>query len=114
MRVSISPSVIKGAVTANPSKSAMQRAVAAALLAKGKTVINNPGLSNDCLAALDVAEKLGAVVNRGDNTIEITGKGVQPAQGEINCGESGLGIRMFTPVAACLKRPSPSTVTAAS
>ncbi len=100
MRVSISPSVIKGAVTANPSKSAMQRAVAAALLAKGKTVINNPGLSNDCLAALDVAEKLGAVVKRGDNTIEITGKGVQPAQGEINCGESGLGIRMFTPVAA--------------
>lgn len=100
MRVSISPSVIKGAVTANPSKSAMQRAVAAALLAKGKTVIHNPGLSNDCLAALEVAENLGAVVKRGEETIEITGKGVQPLHEEINCGESGLGIRMFTPVAA--------------
>ncbi|RPE09407.1 3-phosphoshikimate 1-carboxyvinyltransferase [Chitinophaga lutea] len=100
MRVSISPSVIKGAVTANPSKSAMQRAVAAALLAKGKTVIHNPGLSNDCLAALEVAENLGAVVKRGEETIEITGNGVQPLHEEINCGESGLGIRMFTPVAA--------------
>lgn len=100
MKVSISPSVIRGAVTANPSKSAMQRAVAAALLAKGRTIIHNPGLSNDCLAALEVAENLGAMVKRVDDTIQITGKGVQPFYDEINCGESGLGIRMFTPIAA--------------
>lgn len=100
MRVSISPSAINGSVTANPSKSAMQRAVAAALLAKGKTIIHNPGLSNDCLAALEVAEHLGAMVKRVDESIHITGKGVQPFYDEINCGESGLGIRMFTPIAA--------------
>lgn len=100
MKVTVSPAAINGSVTANPSKSAMQRAVAAALLAKGKTVIHNPGLSNDCLAALEVAENLGAMVKRVNEDIEITSKGIQPFYDEINCGESGLGIRMFTPVAA--------------
>ncbi|QEH43336.1 3-phosphoshikimate 1-carboxyvinyltransferase [Chitinophaga sp. XS-30] len=100
MKVIVSPATISGSVTANPSKSAMQRAVAAALLAKGRTTIHNPGLSNDCLAALEVAENLGAMVKRVNEDIEITSNGVQPFYDEINCGESGLGIRMFTPIAA--------------
>lgn len=100
MQVIVSPGEIKGTVTANPSKSAMQRAVAAALLSKGKTVIHNPGLSNDCLAALEVAENLGAKIKREAEDIEITSNGVKPFYDSINCGESGLGIRMFTPIAA--------------
>lgn len=100
MQVIVSPGVIKGTVTANPSKSAMQRAVAAALLSKGKTVIHNPGLSNDCLAALEVAENLGAKIKRVEEHIEITSNGVKPFYDTINCGESGLGIRMFTPIAS--------------
>lgn len=102
MQVTISPGAISGTVTANPSKSAMQRAVAAALLSNGTSIIRNPGLSNDCLAALDVAGKLGAVIKRNEDHIEITSKGVFPSteNKEINCGESGLGIRMFTPIAA--------------
>lgn len=102
MQVTISPGAISGTVTANPSKSAMQRAVAAALLSNGTSIIRNPGLSNDCLAALDVAGKLGAVIKRNEDNIEITSKGIYPAaeNNEINCGESGLGIRMFTPIAA--------------
>lgn len=104
MKVIVSPAAITGSVTANPSKSAMQRAVAAALLAKGKTTIHNPGLSNDCLAALEVAENLGAMVKRVNEDIEITSRGVQPFYDEINCGESGLGIRMFTPIVALADR----------
>lgn len=100
MQVIVSPAVIKGTVTANPSKSAMQRAVAAALLAHGTTIIRNPGLSNDCLAALEVAENLGAKIKREADYFEITSNGVKPFYDEINCGESGLGIRMFTPIAA--------------
>jgi 3-phosphoshikimate 1-carboxyvinyltransferase len=100
MQVTISPGAISGTVTANPSKSAMQRAVAAALLSNGTSIIRNPGLSNDCLAALDVAGKLGAVVKRNEDYIEITSTGINPVAAEINCGESGLGIRMFTPIAA--------------
>ncbi|WP_298709915.1 3-phosphoshikimate 1-carboxyvinyltransferase, partial [uncultured Chitinophaga sp.] len=104
MIATIQPGHISGNVTANPSKSAMQRAVAAALLATGKTVIRNPGLSNDCLAALEVAENLGAMVKRVDEEIHITSKGVAPFYDEINCGESGLGIRMFTPITALADR----------
>lgn len=100
MQVTISPGAISGTVTANPSKSAMQRAVAAALLSNGTSIIRNPGLSNDCLAALDVAGKLGAEIKRNEDHIEITSKGINPVAEEINCGESGLGIRMFTPIAA--------------
>ncbi|MGN6509792.1 MAG: 3-phosphoshikimate 1-carboxyvinyltransferase [Chitinophaga sp.] len=105
MNVTILPAPVSGNVTANPSKSAMQRAVAAALLAKGTTVIRNPGLSNDCLAALEVAENLGAMVKRVGEEIHITSNGVKPFYDEINCGESGLGIRMFTPIAALAETP---------
>lgn len=105
MQVTVSPATITGTVTANPSKSAMQRAVAAALLAKGTTIIRNPGLSNDCLAALEVAENLGAKIKRECDYFEITSNGVAPFYDEINCGESGLGIRMFTPIAALSSLP---------
>lgn len=105
MDVIILPGRIEGKVSANASKSAMQRAVAAALLAQGKSVIYNPGKSNDCVAALEVAMKLGAEVRYTEERIEITGHGVQPLSAEINCGESGLGIRMFTPIAALSALP---------
>lgn len=105
MEVIISQSHIEGRVSANASKSAMQRAVAAALMAKGKSIIYNPGKSNDCLAALEVAQSLGAKVNYVNDKIEITAQGVNPVSPEINCGESGLGIRMFTPIAAISEKP---------
>lgn len=79
----------------------MQRACAAALLNQGVTAIHNPGRSNDDLAALDVIQNLGAVIQEDTVAkIVIDSKGVQPVAPEMNCGESGLGIRMFTPIAA--------------
>jgi 3-phosphoshikimate 1-carboxyvinyltransferase len=108
----IQPAAIKGTITAPTSKSSMQRACAAALLHNGTTVINNPGRSNDDLAALDIIQKLGAVVNENeDGSLTITGSealvtskvpstGGDLGEAAINCGESGLSIRMFTPVAA--------------
>ncbi|OYU53858.1 MAG: 3-phosphoshikimate 1-carboxyvinyltransferase [Chitinophagaceae bacterium BSSC1] len=101
MIATIQPSILTGSLYAPASKSSMQRACAAALLTNGITIITNPGKSNDDLAALDVIQKLGAQVSRIDaNTIQIVSTGIHPANKEINCGESGLGIRMFTPIAA--------------
>ena len=101
MIATIQPSHLQGSLYAPASKSSMQRACAAALLTNGITTITNPGKSNDDLAALDVIQKLGAVLSKLDaNTIQIVSKGIHPANKEINCGESGLGIRMFTPIAA--------------
>lgn len=78
----------------------MQRACAAALLAGGTSVIKNPGNSNDDKAALDIIQKLGAVIETNGNELRITSNGVKPIGSEINCGESGLSIRMFTPLVA--------------
>lgn len=96
----VHPSSISGSILAPRSKSDMQRACAAALLHRGRTIIHHPGRSNDDLAALDVISKLGADVKDLRDTIVIESKGVYPAEHDINCGESGLGIRMFTPIAA--------------
>lgn len=78
----------------------MQRACAAALVAKGKSIIKNPGHSNDDKAAMDITQRLGGTVTNNGNDLTIESNGVQPVSSEINCGESGLSIRMFTPLVA--------------
>ena len=101
IKARVTPSIITGTITAPASKSSMQRACAASLIRKGETIIKNPGVSNDDLAAIDVIQKLGAVVTTLDNgDLHIVSGGVNPASNTINCGESGLGIRMFTPITA--------------
>jgi 3-phosphoshikimate 1-carboxyvinyltransferase len=106
MIVQIHSSTLKGTIYAPSSKSSMQRACAAALIKKGISNIFNPGVSNDDLAALDVIKKLGAVIkDNADGSITITSNGIVPESEEINCGESGLGIRMFTPIAALSNQP---------
>jgi 3-phosphoshikimate 1-carboxyvinyltransferase len=108
MRATVYPNTLRGEQVAPASKSSMQRACAAALLHPGTTRISNPGHSNDDLAAIDVIQKLGATVTIeqssiekiNDATILVHSDGVKPFVSSINCGESGLGIRMFTPIAA--------------
>ena len=101
MIVKIQPGKISGNIDAPTSKSSMQRACAAALLNDGKTIITNPGRSNDDLAALGVIDNLGAkVLHQSTNELVIESEGVKPVSREMNCGESGLGIRMFAPIAA--------------
>jgi 3-phosphoshikimate 1-carboxyvinyltransferase len=79
----------------------MQRACAAALLAKGKSIIRNPGHSNDDKAAIEIIKKLGATVEINNEELIVNNTGrINPVSNEVNCGESGLSIRMFTPVIA--------------
>lgn len=108
MQVTIQPSFIKGTIQAPTSKSSMQRACAAALLIKGETIIKNPGYSNDDKAALGILTSLGcewSMVN-GQLTIDSSKSFLNPSFTihhsplTINCGESGLGIRMFAPIIA--------------
>lgn len=100
MKVTVRPSQLRGAIYAPASKSSMQRACAAALLARGATVIQNPGHSNDDKAALDIIQRLGAAVEITGDEITVTSHGIKPVANEVNCGESGLSIRMFTPLVA--------------
>ena len=106
MKVTIQPSSVSGNIFAPASKSSMQRACAAAFVRKGESIIRNPGISNDDKAAINVIKALGATVNeQADGSLQITSHrihpvDIHPVQHEINCGESGLGIRMFTPLMA--------------
>ena len=101
MIVNIQPSKIQGNIVAPASKSSMQRALAAALLKKGETILRNPGNSNDDRSALGVIEALGAAIEiYREGSLRIISEGVQPIRNVINCGESGLGIRMFAPIIA--------------
>jgi 3-phosphoshikimate 1-carboxyvinyltransferase len=126
MITTIQPSKLKGMIPAPVSKSSMQRACAAALLHAGETIIHHPGHSNDDKAALGVIRDLGAGMETlEDGSLRILSKGLgggadisrgAAASGdqeavfsapplEVNCGESGLGIRMFAPIIALSGRP---------
>lgn len=105
MKVTINPSQLKGSVEAPASKSSMQRACAAALLAKGRSIISNPGHCNDDKAAIEIIKTLGAEVEilNGEMIVKSLGFPKIPPSGSgeaVNSRESGLGIRMFTPIAA--------------
>lgn len=103
---SITRSTISGSVAAPASKSMMGRAVAAALLADGISVIRNPSYCDDARTALDIIGALGAVMSEGEKlAIRGTGKRLlYPKKGSLDCRESGLCMRMFTPIAALLDR----------
>jgi 3-phosphoshikimate 1-carboxyvinyltransferase len=107
MKKDVYPSILKGEIKAPGSKSIAQRMVAAALMAKGKTVLYDYPDSADCQAALQVAQSLGAVVTKVGNEVTIQGgfpqnfqTGIRNPKPQIFCGESGLASRMFTPIAA--------------
>lgn len=104
--VTIQPSSVTGTITAPASKSSMQRACAAALVRKGESIIDNPGHSNDDKAALTVIKALGAnIVSVDDEQLVIHSNGVNAVSSVVNCGESGLGIRMFAPLVALNPTP---------
>ena len=101
MKTVISPKAINGSITPPPSKSITQRAYAAALLHNGKTIIQNTGGSADEVAALNIIQQLGASVDCiNEDTLIIQSKGLNPTTNEINCNESGLAARLFTPIVA--------------
>lgn len=105
MNAIIQPSSITGTIQAAASKSSMQRACAAALLHNGKTIIHNPGHSNDDKTAINVIQQLGATVEFAGEELHVISNGVNAMNQHIHCGESGLGIRMFAPIISMNKVP---------
>lgn len=101
MEISIHPSKLSGSITIPPSKSDAQRTYLAAALAKGTSVITGWGNSDDERAMRAAIQQLGAKVAVGSNgELHITGWKNTPSETQISAGESGLGIRLLTPVCA--------------
>lgn len=86
------------------SKSIAQRAILAAALCEGESVLENFEPCNDTVGALEVIKKLGAGVTINGTTLRINGKGIKSLNSidKIEVGESGLLTRLLIPLAAFL------------
>lgn len=102
MNVLIHPKPLSGTIQIPPSKSLSHRAVIAASLAKGKSVIRNIVLSDDVLATVDAMEKIGIKIVKQPKQLVIHGQGkVQIGDDNFfDCNESGSTLRFLIPVLA--------------
>jgi 3-phosphoshikimate 1-carboxyvinyltransferase len=101
VKMRITPSSIEGEVTAPPSKSYTHRAVIAASLAAGESLIENPLLSDDTLYTINACRSLGADIKlEGNLKIKGTGGKIKASKERIFAGNSGSTIRMIAPLAA--------------
>ncbi len=100
MKAIFSPSLAKGEVRAPGSKSVSHRALIAASLAKGESVIRGMELSQDILATADCLRALGAKITLGSEEAVVYGSGgVKAAARELYCRESGSTLRFCLPLA---------------
>lgn len=101
MKVVIPHTFSVSEVTAPASKSFAQRALIGAALSKEQSTIRGVGYSSDVVNIIDVVRNLGAFVESSMQDIHIKGF-EKPIEEPINCGESGLGIRLAAPVFSVL------------
>lgn len=100
MTETITPSEWCGTVKAPPSKSHLQRAIAIAALAEGRSIIEGYAPSADVDAAIAAVRALGAEVEVDGPTLRIARGQMLRHTATLHCGESGLAARMFGPVAS--------------
>ena len=92
MDKSIPAGSLRGELTPPCSKSYAQRALAASLLADGRSVLHNLAYCDDTRAAVRCIETLGASVQRIDRqTLAVEG-GLDPVGNPLFVGDSGVDI----------------------
>ncbi|MBN1651636.1 MAG: 3-phosphoshikimate 1-carboxyvinyltransferase [Bacteroidales bacterium] len=99
MNIKVFPSKVKGTIQAPASKSMLQRAIAASFLSDKSVQIDGFSPSADANAALELLKTLGVHVKIKENTLFIE-PNFNPKSKHLTCGESGLGIRLFSPILA--------------
>lgn len=107
MKVRIQAGIASGSIQAPPSKSAAHRALIAAALTKGTSIVRGVAPSEDILATLDCVRALGAKVILSGNAAAVTGFANPPAE-KFPCRESGSTLRFLLPL--CLLRETPAVL----
>lgn len=99
MKIIVRPSVLEGSLSANPSKSYMQRALALTGLSGKPMVIDHPCKSADSMAAMEIVQNMGFKSHFDENSLLMT---PAPAHFHPNwhAGESGLSARIFSVIAS--------------
>ena len=95
----IKPNKLKGTITLPPSKSLAHRAIIAASLARGRSVIRNMEYSQDIEATIKAMKALGTMIFEYDDYLEIDGTTTfMKSNCDINCYESGSTLRFVIPL----------------
>ncbi len=100
--VKIEPSLLKGTVSAPPSKSVAHRLLICAALSSGTSKISGLSLSKDIIATIDALKSLGAEITIEGNTATVNGINSIPQSATIDCNESGSTLRFLIPIATAL------------
>lgn len=97
---------LHGSISIPGDKSISHRVAILGALARGSMQVNNFLCSEDCLNTLRAMQQIGARVTPGGSPQDftLTGCGMQPAapQRDIDCGNSGTGMRLMAGVLAAL------------
>ncbi len=105
--VTVSSAIRKPSKVSVPSsKSTSHRALIAAALAEGTSVIHNLGASEDINATMNALRIFGAEFEKDGNDMIVHGKGVRnmKADSYVDCGESGTTLRFLIPLLALSDR----------
>ncbi len=101
MNLTITPALLRGAVTPPPSKSQTHRLIIAAALARGESVLSPVVMNRDIEATLGCVKALGANWTLEGDILTVRGASGSPPDGlpQFACGESGSTLRFMLPVA---------------
>ena len=113
MKVTISKSHIDGTITAPPSKSYTIRGLMCAALARGRSKLSNPLVSDDTNAAIDVLGKVGVTIDKDNNSLLINGGCLTNPGYDLYCSDSAATLRFMTAICSkipgkCCLKPGPS------
>lgn len=107
--IEIIPSLLRGKINIPPSKSMSHRAIIAAGLSEGESLIENIILSEDILASIEAMKSFGVEVDISDLDedgichLRIRGrKELSLVNDEIDCNESGSTLRFLVPFAGLI------------
>lgn len=99
MRILIRPKKLEGTINVVPSKSYSHRAIIAASLAKGRSVISNLIFSDDINKTIGACREFGAKIECFKDYIIVDGVDkVTRKSGKMYAGESGSTIRFMIPI----------------
>ena len=102
MNAVITPGRLSGSVRAPASKSAAHRALIAAALSDGPTVIRIGALNRDIEATLACLNALGAGIRATDSGLAVSPIARANERAELDCGESGSTLRFLLPIVCAL------------
>jgi len=107
MKKFVRPAIFKGEIQLPASKSIAQRALMAALLVRGTSVLRGMTFCDDTYHALQMLRACGEEVVIEGTTVRVSSFGNfrQSCPSELFCGESALLTRLVTPLAALSSRP---------